>query len=175
MQKAEHQRIDAFEKCGEEWRRLFRVPWTARRSNQSILKEIHPEYALEGLMLKLKLQQFGHLMWRTDLLEKTLMLGKTEGRRTGNNRVWDGWMASPTQWTWVWASPRRWWRIGKPGVVQSMRSQSLTGSASELNWTGKLGISKEEWPSQKGYKLIFKPHSIYTPVQPRRLHRYAKT
>ena len=79
IKKAEHQRIDAFELwC---WRRLLRVPWTARRSNQSILKEISPEYSLEGLMLKLKLQFFGHLMLRTDSLEKTLMLGKTEGRR----------------------------------------------------------------------------------------------
>jgi len=77
--KDKHQRIDAFELwC---WRRLLRVPWTARRSNQSILKEISPEYSLEGLMLKLKLQYFGHLMWRTDSLEKTLMLGKIEGRR----------------------------------------------------------------------------------------------
>ena len=77
--KAEHQRIDAFELwC---WRRLLRVPWTARRSNQSILKEISLEYSLEGLMLKLKLQYFGHLMWRTDSREKTLMLGKIEGRR----------------------------------------------------------------------------------------------
>ena len=79
MMKTEHQRIDAFELwC---WRRLLRVPWTARRSNQSILKEISPEYSLEGLMLKLKFQYFGHLMQRTDLLEKTLMLGKVEGRR----------------------------------------------------------------------------------------------
>ena len=79
IRKAEHQRIDAFELwC---WRRLLRVPWTARRSNQSILKEISPEYSLEGLMLKLKLQYFDHLMWRTDSLEKTLMLGKIEGRR----------------------------------------------------------------------------------------------
>ena len=79
MKKAECQRINGFELwC---WRRLLRVPWTARRSNQSILKEISPEYSLEGLMLKLKLQYFGHLMWRTDLLEKTLMLGKIEGRR----------------------------------------------------------------------------------------------
>ena len=77
IKKAEHQRIDAFELwC---WRRLLRVPWTARRSNQSILKEISPEYLLEGLMLKLKLQYFGHLMQRTDSLEKTLMLGKIEG------------------------------------------------------------------------------------------------
>ena len=79
VKKAEHQRIDAFELCC--WRRLLRVPWTARRSHQSILKEISPEYSLEGLMLKLKLQYFGHLMKRTDTFEKTLMLGKIEGRR----------------------------------------------------------------------------------------------
>ena len=79
IKKAEHQRIDAFELwC---WRRLLRVPWTARRSNQPILKEISPEYSLEGLMLKLKLQYFGHLMHKTDSLQKTLMLGKIEGRR----------------------------------------------------------------------------------------------
>ena len=79
-------KIDAFELC--YWRRLFRVSWTARRSNQSILKEISPEYALEGLMLKLKLQYFGHLMQRTDSLEKTLMLGKIEGgRRRGRQRM----------------------------------------------------------------------------------------
>ena len=78
IKKAEHQGIVAFELC---WRRLLRVPWTARRHNQSILKEISPECTLEGLMLKLKLQYFGHLMGKTDLLEKTLMLGKIEGRR----------------------------------------------------------------------------------------------
>ena len=79
IKKAEHQRIDAFELwC---WRRLLRVPWTARRSNQSILKEINPEYSLKGPMVKLKLQYFGHLMQRDDSLEKTLMLGITEGRR----------------------------------------------------------------------------------------------
>ena len=79
IKKAEHKRIDAFELWS--WRRLLRIPWTARRSNQSILKEINPEYSLEGLMLKLKLQYFGHLIWRADSLEKTLMLGKIEGRR----------------------------------------------------------------------------------------------
>ena len=79
QKKAEHQRIDAFELLC--WRRLFRVPWTARRSNQSILEEINPEYSLEGLMLKLKLQYFGYLMGRANSMEKTLMLGKTEGRR----------------------------------------------------------------------------------------------
>ena len=86
IKKAECRRIDAFDLwC---WRRLFRVSWTARRSNQSILKEISPEYSLEGLMLKLKLQYFGHLMWRTNSLEKTLMLGKSEGgKRRGRQRV----------------------------------------------------------------------------------------
>ena len=85
IKKAEHQRIDASELwC---WRRLLRVHWTARRSNQSILKEISPEYSLEGLMLKRKLQYFGYLMWRADSLEKTLMLGKIEGRRRGQQRM----------------------------------------------------------------------------------------
>jgi len=86
IRKAEHWRTDAFELwC---WRRLLRVPWTARRSNQSILKEIHPDYSLEGLTLKLKLQYFGHLVWRTDSLEKGLMLGKTEGGRSrGQQRM----------------------------------------------------------------------------------------
>ena len=92
IKKAEHRRNDAFELwC---WRRLLRVPWTARRSNQSILKEISPEYSLEGLMLKLKLQYFGHLMRRPDSLEKTLMLGKTEGRRRGRQRM--RWLADIT-------------------------------------------------------------------------------
>ena len=86
IKKAEQWRVDAFELCC--WGRLLRIPWTARRSNQSILKEISPEYSLEGLMLKLKLQYFGHLMWRTDSLEKTLMLGKSEGgRRRGRQRM----------------------------------------------------------------------------------------
>ena len=86
IKKAEHWRIDAFVLwC---WRRLLRVPWTARRSNQSILKEISPEYSMEGLMLKLKLKLLGHLMWRTDSFEKTLMLGKTDGgRRKGRQRM----------------------------------------------------------------------------------------
>ena len=98
--KAECWRIDAFELwC---WRSLLRVSWTSRRSSLSILKEISPEYSLEGLMLKPKLQYFGHLMRRTDSLEKTLMLGKIEGRGEGDDRGWDGWMASPTWWTWLW-------------------------------------------------------------------------
>ena len=93
------QRIDAFALW--YWRRLLRVPWIARRSNQSVLKEINPECSLEGLMLKPKLQHFGHLMWRANSLEKTLVLGKTEGKRRWGDR---GWMASLTQWTWIWAN-----------------------------------------------------------------------
>ena len=118
IKKAKHQRIDAFELwC---WRGLLRVHWTARRSNQSILKEISLECSLEELMLKLKLQYFGHLMWRTDSFEKTLMLGKIEGRRgRGQQRM----RGSPIQWTWVWVSSRSWWWTGKPGVLQSKGSQ----------------------------------------------------
>ena len=98
VKKAECRRIDAFELwC---WRRLLRVPWTARRSNQSILKEISPGCSLEGLMLKLKLQYFGHLMQRADSFEKTLMVGKIpRAGGEGDDRGGDGWMASPTQWT----------------------------------------------------------------------------
>ena len=99
--------------------------WIARRSNQSILQEINPEYSLEGLMLKLKLQYFGHLMQRANSLEKTLMLGKIEAEGEGDDRGWDGWMASLTLWIWVWASSRRWWRTGKPGILQSMGSQRV--------------------------------------------------
>ena len=105
IKKAEHWRIDAFELwC---WRRLLRVPWTARKSNQWILKEINPEYSLEGLMLKLKLQYFGHLMPRADSLEKILMLKRLKVEGEGDDRGWDGWMASLTQWTWVWGNSWR--------------------------------------------------------------------
>ena len=121
--KAECRRIGAFELwC---WRRLLRVPWTARRSNQAILKEISPEYSVEGLMWKLKLQYFGHLMRRADSLEKTLMLGKIEGRRKrGQQRMrWFHGIADSV--TWVWASSRSWLRTRKPGVLQSMGSQRV--------------------------------------------------
>ena len=134
VKKAEHRRIDAFELWF--WRRLLRVPWTARRSNQSILKEISPGCSLEGLMLKLKLQYFGHLMRRVDSLEKTLMLGGTGGRRRRGDRGWDGWMASPTQWTQVWVNSRSWWWTGRPGVLQSVGSQRVRHDwVTELNWT----------------------------------------
>ena len=100
-------------------------PLDWREINQSILKEINSEQSLEGLMLKLKLQSFGHLMWRANSLEKILMLGKIEGRRRkGRQRV--RWLDGSTgQWTWVWANSRRWWRTGDPGVLQSMRSQRV--------------------------------------------------
>ena len=132
IKKAECQRIDAFELwC---WRRLLRVPWTTRRSNQSILKEISPEYSLEGLMLKLKLQYFGHLVWRTDSFEKTLMLGKIEGGGEGDNRGWDGWMASPTQWTWVWGNFKSWWWTGRLACC-SPWGRKESDTTEQLNWT----------------------------------------
>ena len=97
INKAERWRIDTFELgC---WRRLLRVPWTARRSNQSILKEISLEYSLEGLMLKPKRQYFGHLVWRIDSLEKTWCWARLRAGGEGDNRGWHGWMASPTWWT----------------------------------------------------------------------------
>ena len=137
VKKAERRRIDVFELwC---WR-LLRVPWTARRSNQSVLKEISPECSLEGLMLNLRLQYFGHLMQRADSFEKTLMLVKIEGRRRGDNRGWDGCMASPTQWTWVWVNYRSWCWTGRPGVLLFMGSQSQIRLSdwTELNWTETL-------------------------------------
>ena len=119
IKKADCRRLDACELwC---WRRLLRVPWTARRSNQSILKEINPEYSLKGLMLKL--QSFGHLMRRADSLGKTWCWERLKAGGEREDRGWDGWMASPTQWTWVWASSGRWWRTGKPAVQKSMESQ----------------------------------------------------
>ena len=134
IKKAEHQTIDAFELwC---WRRLLRVPWTARRSNQCILKEISSEYPLEGLTLKLKLQYFDHLMPRTDTLEKTLMLGKIEGGKRRGWQGWDGRMASLIRWT---RSSGSWWWTGKPGVLHSMGSQRLRHDwETELNWTEEI-------------------------------------
>ena len=134
VKKAEHWRIDAFELwC---WRRLLRVPWTARRSNQSILKEISPQYSLEGLMLKLNLQYFGHLMPRTDSLEKILLLGKIKGgRRRGRQRMrWLDGIADSMDMSWV--NSGSWWWTGRPGVLQSIGSQRVGHDwVTELNWT----------------------------------------
>ena len=125
------------------WRRLLRVPWTARRSNQSILKEISPGCSLEGLMLKLKLQFFGYLMRRTDSLEKTLMLGGFGARGEWNDRGWDGWMASPNWWTWVWVNSRNWWWTGRPSVLRFMGSQRVGHDlATELNWRKVMKIQR---------------------------------
>ena len=133
VKKAERQRIDAFELwC---WRRLLRVPWTAWRSNQSILKEISPGFSLEGLMLKLKLQYFGHFMWRVESLEKTLMLGGIGAGGEGDDRGWDGWMALPTQWTWVWVNSGGWWWTEKPGVHGVSKSQTRLSDWTELNYS----------------------------------------
>ena len=113
IKKAEHQRIDAFELwC---WRRLLRVPWTARRSNQSILKEISPEYSLERLMLKLKLQYFDHLMRRSTHWKRPWCWERLKVKGEEGSKGWDGWMVSPIQWTWIWAHPGRQWRTGEPG------------------------------------------------------------
>ena len=126
--------------------KLFRVPWTASRSNQPILKEINPEYSSEGLMLNLKFQYFGHLMGRTESLEKILILGKIEGgRRRGRQRM-VGWH-SPTRWTWIWANSGRWWRTGKPGVLQSLESQSQKqlNDWRELAEGGQNPVLKPVW------------------------------
>ena len=150
VKKAEHQRIGAFELW--RWRRLLRVPWTARRSNQSILKEISPGCSLEGIMLKLKLQCFGHLMeelthWKRPWCWEGLRAGGT-----GDNRGWDGWMVSPTQWTWVWVNSGSWWWTGRPGVLRFMGSQRVGHDwATELTW---LQVNHERAELMKNTKVV---------------------
>ena len=130
--KAECRRIDGLELwC---WRRLLRVPWTARRSNQSILKEISPGISLQGMMLKLKLQYFGHLMQK---LTHWKILWCWEGLgagEEGDDRGWDGWMASLTRWTRVWMNSGSWWWTGRPGVLWFMGSRRVGHDWTELNW-----------------------------------------
>ena len=147
IKKAEHQRIDVFELwC---WRRLLRVPWIARRSNQSILKEISPECSLEGLMLKLKLQYFGHLMWRATHLERPWCWERLKAGGEGDDRGWDGWMASLTWWTWVWVDSGSWWWTGRPGVLRFVGLQRVGHNwATELNWTTmSCGEANLKWHS----------------------------
>ena len=139
VKKAERRRIDAFELwC---WRRLLGVPCTAKRSNQSILKEISPGCSLEGMMLKLKLHYFGHLMQRVDSLERLWCWEGLGAGEEGDDRGWDGWMASRT-WTWVWVNSRSWRWTGRPFVLRFMGSQRVGHYwATELNWIECLKVS----------------------------------
>ena len=144
VKKGEHRRIDAFEL--RYWRKLLRVPQTVKRANQSILKETNPDYSLEGLMLKLKLQYFGHLMWRTNLFKKTLMLGKIEG---GKRRRWQRmrWLDGiTTRWTWIWTGFRSWRWSGRPGVLQSKGLQRVGHDwVTELNWLNSILAVNSFW------------------------------
>ena len=148
VKKVECWRIDAFEVwC---WRRLLRVPWTARRFNQSILKEISPGCSLKGMMLKLKLQYFGHLMRRGDAWKRLWCWEGLVARGEGDDRGWDGWMSSLPWWTWVWVNSRRWCWIGRPGVLRVMGLQRVGHDwATELNWIQIL--LKEKTTKMFGY------------------------
>ena len=143
IKKAEHWKIDISELwC---WRRFLRVPRTARRSNQSNLKEISPGCSLEGLILQLKLLYFGHLMQRADSLEKTLMLGRIEAGGEGDDRGWDGWMASPTQWTWVRVSSGI--GNGQGGLAcRGAWGPKESDTTEWLNWTDGTVPFKSEQP-----------------------------
>ena len=156
------------------WRGLLRIHWTARRSNQSILKEISLGSSFEGLMLKLKLQYFGHLMWRVDSLEKTLILGGI-GAGEGDNRGSDGWMASPTQWTWVWVNSGSWWWKGRYGMLWFMGSQRVRHDwATELNWTELMVVL---FLIFKGISILCSivDVSIYTPSNNVRVFSFLHT
>ena len=144
IKKAKHWKIDAFELwC---WRRLLRVSWIARISNQSILKEISPEYSLEGLMLKVKLRYFGHWCEELTHWKRPWCRERLKAGGEGDDRGWDGWMPSPTQWTWAWASSGSWWWTRRPGVLQSMGSQRVRYDdwATELNWIEVAFVSQQK-------------------------------
>ena len=146
LKKTEWQRIDAVELW--YWRRLLNVPWTARRFRHSILEGINLVCSLKGLMLKLKLRSFGHLMQRADSLEKTLTWERLKVGGEVDGRGWDGWMASPTHWVWVSVNFGSWWWTGRPGMLQSMDSQRFAHDwATEVNWsTSRSVMSDSLWP-----------------------------
>ena len=133
IKKAAHRRIDAFELwC---WRRLLRVPWTEWRSNQSILKEINPEYSLEGWCWSWNSNTLATWCKEPTHWQRSCCWERWKAGWKGDNRGWDGWMASLTQWTWVWVGSRNWWWTGKPGVLQFMGLQRVRHDwATELNW-----------------------------------------
>ena len=179
LKNAEHQRLDAFELWW--WRRLLSVPWTARRSNQSILKEISPGCSLEVLILKLKLQYFGHLMRRIDSLEKDSDAGRWWGQEEKGTTGWDGWMTSLTWWTWVWVNSGSWWWTGRPCVLQFLGFQRVRHDwVTELNWFWlpemSVNCSCLELTLTDSFKLVnsqccfshFKSHKIiiHSPISP---------
>ena len=139
IKKAECWRIEAFSLSK---RRFLRVPWTTKRSIQSILKETNPDCSSEGLVLKLKLHYFGHLCEELTHLKRSWCWERLKAGGEGANRGWDSWMASPTQWAWIWASFGSWWWTGKPGMLQSMGLQSWTRLR---NWIGLNIPASPKW------------------------------
>ena len=144
------------------------------RSTQSILKEISPGCSLEGLMLKLKLQYFGHLMWRVDSFEKTLMLRNIKGSGERDDTGWDDWMTSPTQWTWVWRDSGSWWWTGRPGVLQSMGLQRVGHNwVTKLNWSPfplSHSLQTHSLHTHVSSLLLFNSVQFFFPVYLLRLH-----
>ena len=139
IKKAECLRIDAFELwC---WRRLPRIPWTARRSNQSVLKEIRPGCSLEGLMLKLKLQYLATWCKELTHLKRPWCWERLKAGEEGDDRGWDVWMASLTQWTWVSVNSESWWWTGRPGVLRFVGSQRVRHNWARLNWTENYPVN----------------------------------